>query len=452
MTAAVVLAAAARADEADPFAIPNGKPPELVAFILRMVQLQPRDAEMQAKRVKAITRAADKVIASHPGAQELYSAIYWKTAALPPKEAAEFEAGWRRSGDVLAAQTAHARILIDQLDTAKSDPEALRKKLDEVQKFLNAPPLGPGATALAEIAGQQCEKLDDDKLTRRYYKSFLHSLDTMPGAQGTPGYLKMRAALRRLELPGHDMELEGKTIDGKTFKLAQWRGKVVLVDFWTTSCPACMAAMEDIKDAYKKYHDKGLEVVGISVDDVDSKQLADFVKEKEMPWTICRDKDNMRSMGSLYGVTSIPVLILVGRDGKVLSINAQASEMSSLVEQALAGTLVVTPEPEEKVASNDPAELKKEKAKAEKAKQREKEKAEELAAQEKKKKRQEALAARAPKFRTWSDTSGSFHTTAKFRGVVAGKVRLEREDGTVISVPLDKLSDEDQQYIRDRKH
>ena len=81
-------------------------------------------------------------------------------------------------------------------------------------------------------------------------------------------------------------------------------------------------------------------------------------------------------------------------------------------------------------------------------KDEEKPKAAEAKAAAKKK----AAEARAPKFRQWSDASGSFHRTAKFRGLANKVVKLELEDGSVISVALEKLGDEDQKYIRQRTH
>ena len=125
--------------------------------------------------------------------------------------------------------------------------------------------------------------------------------------------------------------------------------------------------------------------------------------------------------------------ILVGRDGKVVSIHARGPELGPLIEKALAAAVTGGQGAGKSSDGEDKAELKK--------------------AREKKK-RQEAMLAKAPKFRTWTwtDTSGDFHKTAKFRGAVAGKVKLELEDGSVVTVPLEELSDEDQKYIRERKH
>jgi hypothetical protein len=69
-----------------------------------------------------------------------------------------------------------------------------------------------------------------------------------------------------------------------------------------------------------------------------------------------------------------------------------------------------------------------------------------------KRKSEPAAEAKVPLPRTWADASGKFHVTAKFRGMANKVVKLELEDGSVISVPLEKLSDEDQERIRQRKY
>jgi len=65
---------------------------------------------------------------------------------------------------------------------------------------------------------------------------------------------------------------------------------------------------------------------------------------------------------------------------------------------------------------------------------------------------QAAAKARVTKARTWTDSSGKFQVKAKFQGMVNEVVKLEVEDGSVISVPLHKLSDDDQECIRERKY
>ncbi len=70
---------------------------------------------------------------------------------------------------------------------------------------------------------------------------------------------------------------------GKTIKLEDFRGKVVLVDFWATWCGPCKAELPNVKEAYKKYHEKGFDIISISLDQ-SVETCKNYVKENEMPW------------------------------------------------------------------------------------------------------------------------------------------------------------------------
>src|SRR5439155_17368912 len=75
---------------------------------------------------------------------------------------------------------------------------------------------------------------------------------------------KRRLAVR--DLAKKPLDLKFTAVDGKEFDLAKLRGKVVLVDFWATWCGPCRMEMPHVIDAYKKLHEKGFEIVGISLD------------------------------------------------------------------------------------------------------------------------------------------------------------------------------------------
>ena len=78
-------------------------------------------------------------------------------------------------------------------------------------------------------------------------------------------------------------ELVVQELGGQTFDLAAQRGKVVIVNFWATWCPPCREELPNVKSVYDKYHDKGFEVVAVSLDQ-DSDALARYVKEHGLPW------------------------------------------------------------------------------------------------------------------------------------------------------------------------
>ena len=126
-------------------------------------------------------------------------------------------------------------------------------------------------------------------------------------------------------------------LDGKPISLADYRGKVVLLDFWAVWCGPCLGEIPRIKAVYEKYHDQGFEVIGVSLDE-DAAVLREFIKEKEMPWR--QILDGQRWAGHLvqqYGVCSIPAPFLIDREGKVISVKARGSLLDELVEAEIVG-------------------------------------------------------------------------------------------------------------------
>ena len=281
--AATLLGAAvgvARADgpAANPIAVPNGTPKQLVNFMVGLVRKVPASGEVPGNIHDAVVKAADKVVAARPGPNELYAAVFLKTAVLSPKEAAAFENDARRLGNP-CPQVVHVAILIAQLKASKEDPEALRKTIAEVNKFLKTPHPPPYAVKLAEIAAALVERIGDERFARQTYKSLKNTVTSIPMGQDSEAFKLIDGALSRLQLPGHEMLLEGKTLDGKTFKLTSLKGKVVLVAFWAAAHRESVDEMKNVKEVYDKYHDKGLEVVGISLDLAENAQLTDFFKK-----------------------------------------------------------------------------------------------------------------------------------------------------------------------------
>ncbi len=126
-----------------------------------------------------------------------------------------------------------------------------------------------------------------------------------------------------LTLKTTPMDLTFTDAAGKKFDLESYRGKVVLIDFWATWCGPCVAGLPEVIDQYKKYHDQGFEIVGISFDE-DKTALEQFVKSNDMPWVQFFDGQGWgNKYGKEYSIHSIPRMWLVGRDGKVIDFNAR---------------------------------------------------------------------------------------------------------------------------------
>ncbi len=122
-------------------------------------------------------------------------------------------------------------------------------------------------------------------------------------------------------------------IAGKTVALELLKGKVILLDFWATWCPPCVAAMPGLQRLYAEFKDKGFEIIGISADS-DKKRLDEFLLEKKLPWPLIGDgkgwDDETRV---LYGVASVPTCYLIDKKGIVRCFQLQGDELRSAIAE-----------------------------------------------------------------------------------------------------------------------
>jgi len=128
-----------------------------------------------------------------------------------------------------------------------------------------------------------------------------------------------------------------KDLDGKSVSPADYKGKVLLIDFWATWCGPCMGELPNVLKAYEQYHDKGFEILGVSLDrDGDRAKLESVMKEKGMTWRQIYDGKWWASeIAVLHDVQAIPFTILIGRDGKVVGTNLRGEKLGPAVAEAL---------------------------------------------------------------------------------------------------------------------
>ncbi len=206
--------------------------------------------------------------------------------------------------------------------------------------------------AFHKAAAEYLEKYPDHPLAGQMTSIQLRVLNDDPSPEGEALLKKIaagsdprtaepaKATLERrqkmADLKNKPVELKFTATDGKDVDLANLRGKVVLVDFWASWCAPCIAEMPNVVSAYKKLHDKGFEIIGISLDQ-DKAKMEGALKKHEMTWTQYFDGAGWENkISKSFGITSIPATWLIDKKGMLRETSLRGDALAAGVEKLLA--------------------------------------------------------------------------------------------------------------------
>jgi peroxiredoxin len=206
-----------------------------------------------------------------------------------------------------------------------------KKWMGELEGFLNRFGKSDEAAEVWLQLGSSNEfNAEEDKAREDYNKLVENFADTPSGK-------KAAGALRRLDLVGKPVAIKGTSLTGETIDTVGYRGKSVLVVFWASwGGQSVRRELPDLVKLYDKFHAKGLEVIGVSLDN-EKADLEAFLKEQQMAWPQIFEPGGIDSrLATEYGIISLPTMFLIDGQGKVVNRSLRtASEVERQLEKLL---------------------------------------------------------------------------------------------------------------------
>jgi cytochrome c biogenesis protein CcmG/thiol:disulfide interchange protein DsbE len=119
-----------------------------------------------------------------------------------------------------------------------------------------------------------------------------------------------------------------KSADGKTYELSKFKGKVVIVNFWATWCGPCRQEIPDFIEAYKKYQGKGLEIIGISLDQDGWTKVVPYMQQSKINYPIVMGDEQVTE--DYGGINAIPTTFIVDKKGNIVDQHTGTMSLKQL--------------------------------------------------------------------------------------------------------------------------
>lgn len=220
--------------------------------------------------------------------------------------------------------------ILNDSTKSKAEQQAAQNTLDSLQKvqanyekkFIIDHVPSAISDMLFAFCSQHFEKAEQEEIIKLFGEK-------QPEYPVYKSIMKQRKAIEATAVGSPFTDLEMPDPNGKNMKVSDYVGKskYVLVDFWASWCGPCRAEMPYVVEAYQKYHDKGLEVIGVSFDN-DKDAWVAAIGSLKMPWPQMSDLKGWESAAAgAYNIQSIPANVLIDEQGKIVAKNLRGEDL-----------------------------------------------------------------------------------------------------------------------------
>jgi thiol-disulfide isomerase/thioredoxin len=322
------------------------------------VQKYPQDPR-RWRAVQMMSSAAKDLTNEDGTPKEVLEGVTWDAATMVV---------WRKEITALAAAAENAPDAPPEvkLRAESSQPNGLRAQSNVLQQALKAKQpadFGPFRAEILRVAAKYPTVESLGQYVGVYFAFRAQSGATKPEqiAEATefaasPNEHVQKGAKAQLDkLTAFDkaFELAFTAVDGRKVDIKDYRGKVVLVDFWATWCGPCKAEIPNIKKVYAEYRAKGFDIIGISLENAAIKSddtpeqiaakhekakniLNEYTSKTDLPWPQYYDGKHWKNdISTRFGLASIPAMFLIDQEGKIVSTDARGPKLEAEVKRLL---------------------------------------------------------------------------------------------------------------------
>ncbi|MCC9643942.1 TlpA family protein disulfide reductase [Rhodopirellula sp. JC740] len=247
--------------------------------------------------------------------------------------AASFRDSKSGQTDAMRAYTEYQLIGTEYIARQTEDADFAENQvwwLEQLTEFADRYPRAP-ETAAAKLQLALSKEFEDKETEAlKFYR------EVATDFRGTEAAERAAGAVRRLESEGKEVDLEGRTVQGKAFRLSALRGRPVVLHYWATWCEPCKNDMKLLRGLQARYQRAGLQIVGVNIDN-QRNEAEGFLKTNALPWIHLYEDGGLEGspLAKQFGVQTLPTTMLIDSKGRLVDHNIGAAELDDAIEKLL---------------------------------------------------------------------------------------------------------------------